>query len=138
MVSQLFPEDITRLQAEAAAGSPEAAAALAHFVASLPLRADVPSAAASVFQPAPAPSAGSLTAGSAVNVDGMPKFNVTDTGLADTDFTITHNLGYTVNFYLLLSASLAGSLYTGTVAGDADSITLKYSGANANLWIGLI
>ena len=135
MVSQLFPEDITRLQAEAAAGSPEAAASLAHFQQSL-VQAGSLNIDGQVSEPAP--SAGSLTAGSAVNVYGMPKFNVTDTGLADTDFTITHNLGYTVNFYLLLSASLAGSLYTGTVAGDANSITLKYSGANANLWIGLI
>lgn len=81
---------------------------------------------------------GATTAGASLENGESPKFNQADSGTANTDFVITHNLGYAPGGYRLLKATVAGSLYDGTAAADATTITLKYSGANANLWIELL
>ena len=89
------------------------------------------------FQVQQGPSAaGAQVEGAFVDLSAVPKFHVADTGLADTDFTITHNLGGAPAIYLLLSTTVAGSLYGGP--GGTSSITLRFSGANADIWVGLV
>lgn len=81
---------------------------------------------------------GANNSGAPLENGASPKFNQADTGTADTDFTITHNLGYIPGGYRILKQSIAGSLYDGTAAADATTITLKFTGANANVWIELL
>ena len=87
-------------------------------------------------------AAGAQVAGAFVDLSRVPKFQVTDTGLADTDFTITHNLGFTPSIFILLDAgTVPGILYRGSTSpnhADNDSITLRYTGANASIWVGVL
>ena len=89
-----------------------------------------------------ASAAGAQVAGAFVDLSRVPKFQVTDTGLADTDFTITHNLGFTPSIFILLDpGTVPGILYRGSTSpshADFDSITLRYTGANASIWVGVL
>ena len=98
-------------------------------------------AAAAIQQQGPS-AAGAQTTGAFVDLSAVPKFQVTDTGLADTDFTITHNLGFTPSIFILLDpGTVPGILYRGSTSpshADFDSITLRYTGANASIWVGVL
>jgi hypothetical protein len=63
---------------------------------------------------------------------------VADTGLANTDFTITHNLLYVPVGWILVSQTLAGVLYLGSVAATKTQITLRCSVAHDNILIFII
>lgn len=56
---------------------------------------------------------------------------VADTGAANTDFTITHNLGRVPVGYLTMTASIATDIYTGSVSATKTQITLRSSTAHA-------
>lgn len=63
----------------------------------------------------------------------VTEVTVADTGVADTDFTVTHNLGRTPKFYIpRITSSLGGaaSFYDGSVAWNSTAITLKCTAAN--------
>ena len=98
-------------------------------------------AAAAIQQQGPS-AAGAQTTGAFVDLSAVPKFQVTDTGLADTDFTITHNLGFTPSIFILLDpGTVPGILYRGSTSpghADFDSITLRYTGANGSIWVGIL
>ena len=63
------------------------------------------------------------------------KVFVADTGTADTDFSVPHSLGYEAAYYDLMSSTVGGSLYNGSVAPSKTVLTLKFTGANAAVWI---
>lgn len=63
------------------------------------------------------------------NIDGVWE-NVADTGAADTDFTVTHNLGRIPNGWLSVEQDKAGIYYLGSVTATETEITLKCSVAN--------
>lgn len=63
---------------------------------------------------------------------------VTDTGSADTEFTVTHNLGAVPIGYIVMKNSKSGNVYSGTTAWTSSTIYLKHSSANANITIFLI
>lgn len=56
---------------------------------------------------------------------------VADTGGANTNFTVTHNLGRLPVGYILMKADRAVSIYTGSVAATTTQLTLKANVANA-------
>ena len=56
-------------------------------------------------------------------------------GTADTDFTITHNLGYIPVGWLVFSIDKAGILYKGSVAWTPSDITLKCNATSATIVI---
>ncbi|RLA76193.1 MAG: hypothetical protein DRG33_08110 [Deltaproteobacteria bacterium] len=56
---------------------------------------------------------------------------VTDTGTADTDFTVNHNLGYTPSGWLLYYQNKPGSLYV--VSWDSTSAVFRFSNDNAHI-----
>jgi hypothetical protein len=65
----------------------------------------------------------------------VSEVSITNTGSANTDFTVTHNLGRTPKFYIPrvttnLSAIGSVSFYDGSVAWNSISITLKCTVAN--------
>lgn len=70
------------------------------------------------------------------NIDGAWGV-VPDTGPANTDFTVVHNLGRIPVGYWLMTTDVATNIYTGTVSWTSTEITLKSSAANAaiNLFI---
>lgn len=66
--------------------------------------------------------------------------NVTLPSVAGTDFTITHNLGYVPNNYLVVNSDLTSRgaiVYTGSALPDSNTITLRslYSSGNVTIWI---
>lgn len=65
------------------------------------------------------------------NIDGAWA-NAT-TGLANTDFTLVHNLGRVPIGYLLVQSDIATVVYTGSVAATTTNITLKATGATATI-----
>lgn len=64
--------------------------------------------------------------------------NVADTGAADTNFSITHNLGYIPNGWILMNQSIAGVLYKGSVAWTKTTISLKCNVAHDNVTIFIL
>lgn len=70
------------------------------------------------------------------NVD-LAWASATTPGSADTDFTVTHNLGRVPVGYIIVSRSAACDVYTGSVASTATEITLKASatGVDIKLWV---
>ena len=88
-------------------------------------------------------TAGGGISGQVVNLTNLRLINVADSGTANTEFSFTHNLGYTPRFALLLATSVSGNLYdnssdTATTAWTATTGAAVFSGANANLWLGVI
>ena len=85
--------------------------------------------------------AGAQTTGAFVDLSAVPKFHVTDTGTADTEFAVPHNLGGVPTFALLLphvGQTVGGYLYASGTTWSASTAYLKFSGANANIWVGLV
>lgn len=76
---------------------------------------------------------GGISFGDGVKTDNISGVwaSVADTGVANTDFTITHNLGRIPVGYLTMTASKATDIYTGSVASTTTQITLRSSAANA-------
>lgn len=71
------------------------------------------------------------------NFEGVWWVNTTP-GVADTDFTIVHNLGYTPKSYEIRYADKAAIIYTSPTAGagpDSRTITLRCNVASAFLRI---
>ena len=67
----------------------------------------------------------------ALNIKGVPVV-IADTGTANTEFSVTHNIGDTPVFYWY-TLDKAGSLYDSNRAGwTTDVILLKCTVANAN------
>lgn len=64
--------------------------------------------------------------------------NVTSSGVADTDFTVTHNLGRIPVGFLLVAADKAAVVYRGTVAWTSTQMTLKASQASTVLRLFVI
>ena len=87
-----------------------------------------------------ASAAGAQTTGAFVDLSAVPKFQVTDTGLADTEFAVTHNLGAIPTFVIPLPHEgqiVAGAPYASGTAWTSTTVYLKFPSANANIWIGL-
>ncbi len=63
------------------------------------------------------------------NIDGAWD-NVADTGAANTNFTVVHNLGRIPNGVLAVQQNKAGVYYLGSVSATTTDITLKCSVAN--------
>lgn len=66
------------------------------------------------------------------NIDGVWS-SVTTPGVANTDFTVTHNLGRIPAGYQLMSSDVATTIYTGSVAPTTTQITLRSTAANAHI-----
>jgi len=56
---------------------------------------------------------------------------VTDTGTADTDFTVDHKLGYTPSGWLLYYQDKSGTLYL--VSWNDSQATFRFSNDNAHI-----
>jgi hypothetical protein len=63
---------------------------------------------------------------------------VADTGAADTNFTVTHNLLYIPVGVILMTQTKAGVIYKGSVAWTTTTITLKCNVANDNILIFIL
>ncbi len=63
---------------------------------------------------------------------------VVDTGLANTDFTVTHNLGRIPVGYLTMTASIATDIYTGSVSATKTQLTLRSSAAHASILLFVV
>jgi hypothetical protein len=61
-----------------------------------------------------------------------------DTGLANTDFTITHNLGRIPVGYLIMTSNIATDIYTGSVAATTTQITLRSSASHAAITLFIL
>jgi hypothetical protein len=68
------------------------------------------------------------------NVNGVWA-SVANTGAANTNFTITHNLLRVPVGFILVSQTLGGVLYLGSVAATQTTITLKCTVANNNILV---
>lgn len=66
------------------------------------------------------------------NFDGQT-ISVPDTGIANTEFIVSHNLKRTPSRFLLIDTNVGGSLYKSGTAWDSANVYFKYSGANANV-----
>lgn len=71
------------------------------------------------------------------NINGVWSF-VADTGLANVDFVVTHNLGRIPVGYLTMTSSIATDIYTGSVASTKTQLTLRSSSAHASLTLFII
>ena len=86
-------------------------------------------------------AAGAQVTGAFADLSAVPKFNVTDTGLADTEFAVVHNLGAIPTFVIPLpheGQTVAGAPYASGTAWTSTTVYLKFPSANANIWIGLV
>jgi len=63
---------------------------------------------------------------------------VADTGSADTDFTVTHNLKRTPTGYFVIKTDKACNVYTGATAWTATAIYLKSDVANCAITVMVI
>jgi len=63
---------------------------------------------------------------------------VADTGAANADFTVNHNLGRLPVGYWAMTKNQAGDIYTGSVAATTSQITLRCSAANSNIKLFII
>ena len=71
------------------------------------------------------------------NIDGEWA-SVANTGAADTDFTITHNMLRIPVGWILMSQTKAGVLYKGSVPWTTTTITLRCSVANDSILIFIV
>ena len=71
------------------------------------------------------------------NIDGE-WVTVKDTGAANTDFTVTHNLMRLPVGYFLMNQTKAGVLYQGSVPWTNTTITLKCNVANDDILIFVV
>jgi len=63
------------------------------------------------------------------NVDGV-WINAITPGVANTDFTVTHNLGRVPAGYIVKSKSAACDIYDGSVAASETQLTLRATAIN--------
>lgn len=63
---------------------------------------------------------------------------VLDTGPANTDFTITHNMLRVPVGFIVMTSSKGGVVYKGTVAWTTTTITLKDTVANDSILIFIV
>lgn len=66
------------------------------------------------------------------NIDGVWASSTTP-GVANTDFTVTHNLGRIPVGYIPVTKSAATDVYTGSVAATATQLTLRATGTNVSV-----
>lgn len=66
------------------------------------------------------------------NIDGV-WVSVVTPGVPNTDFLVTHNLGRKAVGYLPMTKSAACDLYTGSVAGTNNQITLRATVAGVTI-----
>ena len=85
---------------------------------------------------APRPDA-AVVSGQVTDLADLPSFYVSDTGALDTEFAITHALGYIPRDAIGGVATVSGHLYRSATAWTINAAYLKFSGANAALWIYL-
>jgi hypothetical protein len=71
------------------------------------------------------------------NIDGEWA-HVADTGAANADFTITHNMLRIPVGWILMNQTKAGILYKGAAAWTTTTITLKCSVANDDVLIFIV
>lgn len=71
------------------------------------------------------------------NIDGV-WVTVANTGAANTNFVVTHNLGRIPVGYWLMQKDRAVDIYTGTIAATTTQITLKATVANAAVVLFII
>lgn len=71
------------------------------------------------------------------NIDGEWA-TVVDTGTADTNFTVVHNMLRIPVGVILMSQSKAGVIYKGSVAWSTTTITLKCNVANDSIVIFIV
>jgi hypothetical protein len=83
---------------------------------------------------------GQIGFGDGTNLDNINGFwaIVPDTGPANTDFTITHNMGRIPVGYITMTASIATDIYTGSVSATKTQITLRSSAAHAAMSLFII
>jgi hypothetical protein len=83
---------------------------------------------------------GQLSFGNGTTPDNMAGAwaAVADTGLANTDFTITHNLLRVPVGFIVMNQTLAGVIYKGSVAWTDTQITLRCSVAHDNILIFIL
>lgn len=65
-------------------------------------------------------------------------FNVSDTGSANTEFSINHNLSSIPTGYLVTSISNAGIIYKSSTSWTSSNVYLKCSSANAAVTLFLL
>lgn len=63
---------------------------------------------------------------------------IADTGLANTNFTFTHNLLYVPTGFIVINQSVAGVIYQGSVAWTKTTITLRCSVAHDKILLFII
>ena len=66
------------------------------------------------------------------NIDGAWA-NVVSPGVANTDLTITHNLGRVPVGYLVMAKNATTDVYTGSVAPTTSQITLRFTGVGVSV-----
>jgi len=71
------------------------------------------------------------------NVSGQFQV-VSDTGSADTEFTVSHDLGAVPIGLILIKSNKAGIVYSGSTSWTSSAVYLKCSVANANVTIFLL
>jgi|SRR5712664_1479638 len=71
------------------------------------------------------------------NIDGEWAV-IPDTGAANTNFTVTHNMLRLPVGYILMDSDRAVSIYNGSVARTTTTITLKASVANASVTLFIV
>jgi hypothetical protein len=83
---------------------------------------------------------GGISFGDGVHTDNISGVwaSVPDTGLANTDFVVTHNLGRIPVGYLTMTASIATDIYTGSVAATKTQITLRSSASHASILLFIV
>lgn len=60
-----------------------------------------------------------------------------DTGTADTEYTVTHNLGYVPDHFLVVSVDKGAVIYKSATAWTSNAAYFKASVANTNVWVAL-
>ena len=83
---------------------------------------------------------GQLSFGNGITPDNIAGVwaAIADTGLANTDFTFTHNLLYIPTGFIVVNQSLAGVIYQGSVAWSKTTITLRCSVAHDKILLFII
>lgn len=83
---------------------------------------------------------GQISFGNGTALDNMQGrwLNTVTPGVADTDFTIAHNLGRIPVGFITISVDKAGVIYKGSIAWTTSNITLKCSTATTTVRIFVI
>lgn len=83
---------------------------------------------------------GQVGFGNGTEIDNMQGrwINTTSPGVADTDFTVDHNLGRVPVGFITISVDKAAVIYTGSIAWTTTQMTLKVNAATVALRIFVI